>query len=140
MRRFSRRQPSSTNDETPTINLTPLIDVVFVVLIVFILVAPLLELEKIQLAAGAEKMVDESLLDKSMITLHVRDDNTVLLNSRTVDLRDLSDILRLLHERYPTERPQLFQDRRSQFGTYQSVKNAAEVAGFTELDLILKPA
>jgi len=34
----------------PTINITPLIDVVFVILIAFIIVAPLLEKEQVELS------------------------------------------------------------------------------------------
>lgn len=41
------RQPTF---EEPTVNLTPLIDVVFVILIMFIVIAPLLDLDRIELA------------------------------------------------------------------------------------------
>ena len=43
-RRFFKQSDSRAIEE-PTVNLTPLIDVVFVILIMFIVVAPLLELE-----------------------------------------------------------------------------------------------
>lgn len=47
---------NSENDDDANVNLTPLIDVVFVVLIMFILVAPLVEIDRIQLAhATSEK-------------------------------------------------------------------------------------
>ncbi len=42
--------------------------------------------------------------------------------------------------RYPRARPQLYHNRNAHFGTYQSVKNATEMAGFTQLDIILKPS
>jgi len=40
--------------EEPVINITPLIDVVFVVLIMFILIAPLVDKEGVDLARGGE--------------------------------------------------------------------------------------
>jgi biopolymer transport protein ExbD len=52
----------------------------------------------------------------------------------------LTDHLKQAKTRYPQATPQLFHDRRAQFGTYQSVKNASEEAGFSQLELILKPA
>ncbi len=39
----------------------------------------------------------------------------------------------------PESRPQIFHDKNAKFGTYQTVKNALEAAGFSEMDLILKP-
>ena len=50
---------NSESDDDANVNLTPLIDVVFVVLIMFILVAPLVEIDRIQLAhATSEKKAD----------------------------------------------------------------------------------
>ncbi len=53
--RKSRRLSSLSHSEEASINLTPLIDVVFVVLIIFILIAPMLELDRIQLASFRAK-------------------------------------------------------------------------------------
>jgi len=128
--------------EEPTINLTPLIDVVFVILIMFILVAPLLELDRIELAdaGGVPTANDVEVHEASPITLHVQKDNTITLNNRKVRPEQLADLLRQLKRKYPQARPQVFHDKRAAFGTYQSVKNAAEEAGFQQMDIILKPS
>ena len=42
--------------------------------------------------------------------------------------------------KFPEARPQVFHDKKAEFGTYQAVKNAAEEAGFSHIDIILKPA
>lgn len=125
--------------EEPLINLTPLIDVVFVVLIMFILMAPLLELDRIQLASGKESH-SPSLQEGSPLTIHVHSDNTILFLGKPIKLSELTSILRKAKKEYPKASLQLFQDKFAQFGTYQSVKNAAEDAGFDQLDLILKPS
>ena len=129
------------NFEEPGINLTALIDVVFVILIMFILVAPLLELENVQLANSSSEPNSSSLSvqDRSPISIHVKQDNTVWINQQQVPLSQLSKRLRETKARYPQARPQLFHDRRAQFGTYQNVKNAAEAAGFDQMDVILNP-
>lgn len=127
--------------EEPTINLTPLIDVVFVILIMFILIAPLLELDSIKLAEAPSNPNDHtiSVQERSPISIHVRQDNTVLLNQQPVALITLTDKLRELKSQFPKAKPQLFHDKRAQFGTYQTVKNAAEDAGFDQMDIILNP-
>lgn len=134
-------QGSKNHVEEPTINLTPLIDVVFVILIMFILIAPLLELDNVKLADAPSAATDHTLSvqERSPIALHVRQDNTVLVNQQVVALADLTGKLIELRQQYPNVKPQLFHDKRAHFGTYQSVKNATEAAGFDQMDIILNP-
>ena len=130
---------SAQDVEEPTINLTPLIDVVFVVLIMFILVAPLLELDRINLADAASSDEVTNISDQSLVTIHVRQDNSILLNNSETTLERLAPTLADLRTHFPTARPQVFHDKDATFGTYQAVKNAVEGAGFPEMDIILKP-
>lgn len=123
-------------EEAP-INLTPLIDVVFVILIMFIVVAPLLEMDRIELASGpSQKQPPQA---EQNLVIHVFPDDTISFNKQPVSLAQLEKLLVQAHVQYPTKHPQLFHDRTARFGTYQSVKNAVESAGFTELDVLLKP-
>ena len=139
-RRF-RKQGSGVKQEEPVINLTPLIDVVFVILIMFILVAPLLELDQVELADAGQALDDAtvSVQESGPIRIHVRQDNTVLYNGRPVTVIELTPLLLQDKARFAQARPQLFHDRRAHFGVYQSVKNATEAAGFEQLDIVLKP-
>lgn len=125
------------NEEEPLINLTPLIDVVFVVLIMFIVIAPLLEVERVELAAAGEAAVE--VKESSPLTIHVTRGNEILLNKEPISLAELSSRLRSEHDRSPNITPQLFHDKMAHFGTYQEVKNAAELAGYSQLDLVLDP-
>ncbi len=135
-----RRSRHSTLEE-PTINLTPLIDVVFVILIMFIVVAPLLEIERVTLADGPPPTHDSvhPIKEKSPIAIHVLGDNTILYNQHIVSLRELETALSAAKIQMPSIRPQLYHDRKASFGTYQSIKNSVERAGFSDLDVILKP-
>ncbi|MEC7840526.1 MAG: biopolymer transporter ExbD [Chlamydiota bacterium] len=128
--------------EEPTVNLTPLIDVVFVILIMFIIVAPLLEMENIKLAdsSPAGKDVQSLSREAGPIAIQVFSDDTIKFNSIPVSVERLGDMLIEAKGKHPHVSPQLFQDKRAAFGTYQSVKNALEVAGFDEMDLVLKPS
>lgn len=139
MRRRRLGEPDYLGD-SGGMNLTPLIDVVFVVLILFILIAPMLELEKVHLASGSLKEKQTlAVPGEKFLTIHVQEDNTVLVNRSRVALQQLLPLLQTLHVKNPSAVPQLFHDKKAYFGTYQSVKNAVEAAGFEELDLILEP-
>lgn len=140
MSRYATRQRREQVEEPP-VNLTPLIDVVFVILIMFILVAPLLELDRVELAdaSHAAHSNNTNVQESSLITMHVNRDNSLLFNNQKITLEQLPALLKQARRKYPQAKPQLFHDKRAYFGTYQSVKNAVEEAGFTQLDIILKP-
>ncbi len=128
--------------QEPTINLTPLIDVVFVVLIAFILVAPLLDRDQVQLASGGNlpSHAPLSMKEASPIQIHVRADNSILICGQKTPQEDLYASLSQLQKRFPLAKPQVFHDKRAHFGTYQALKNSMERAGFEEMDIVLSPA
>ena len=119
------------------INLTPLIDVVFVVLVTFILVAPLLEIEQVDLSPSTV-ITDKNLSNKTRICIYVREDNSIWVNKRNISLMDLTDYLKEMKGKFPMHIPQLYHDKAATFGTYQSVKGCMEKAGFSQMDVILK--
>ncbi len=141
---MGRRRQNKLHGDQPdeaSVNLTPLIDVVFVVLIMFIIIAPMLELDRIQLAAASQK--DSKLMavvqDGSPVSIRVKEDNSIWLNGKIVSKEELLPLLKQSKKNHPQRIPQLFHDKKAQFGTYQSVKNAVELAGFEQLDIILQP-
>lgn len=127
--------------EDAEINLMPLIDVVFVILIMFILVAPLLEQEEVSLAQGPPLSTEQAqaIERQSAIVIHVHANQLITYNHATVSLGQLAGLLQEAYHRDPTVHPQLFQDEQASFGSYQKVKNIIAKAGFDTLDVILKP-
>ena len=142
MRKLRRRRPKQSGEGEPVVNLTPLIDVVFVVLIMFIVLAPILELDEVALAGSHPETAKQTIRiqDEHPVSIHVRSDNSIWLNKSLVTPDVLQSLLTEAHKRSPEAIPLLFHDRRAQFGTYQSVKNAVEAAGFVEMKLVLEPA
>ncbi len=137
MRKRSGSQADDTSVEEPFINLTPLIDVVFVVLITFMLIAPVLDIDSVDLAlsGGTEKKEVQA----GPVSIIVHADNTLWYQGKKVGFPELETILRQEKKRQPRAIPQLIQDRQAHFGTYQSVKNLLESIGFEQMDVILKP-
>jgi biopolymer transport protein ExbD len=126
------------HEEAP-INLTPLIDVVFVVLITFMLIAPILDIDLIHLADGGPRSRPAPPQGQQGILISVRGDNTIWFQGKKVSSQELAALLTRAKKALPWTIPQLVQDERAQFGTYQTVKNSLEAAGFEELEIILKP-
>jgi biopolymer transport protein ExbD len=138
---MKRKRTVPTEHEEATINLTPLIDVVFVVLIIFILIAPMLELDRVELASAASSPNKQSASsENSSLSIHVHPDNTIWFHGKCVTAEQLTDLLKQARKQGNHRIPQLFQDKKACFGTYQTVKNAIEIAGFEQVDVILKPS
>ena len=138
MKKHSSNNNKGYHADESLINLTPLIDVVFVVLIAFILIAPLLEVDHIDLAA-ASPSASKDLLQKSKLSIYVHADNSIWINNQLIGCKELTSLLKEKRRRDPTVLPHVYHDAKASFGTYQMVKNALERAGFTEMDIILKP-
>ena len=130
----------NTHFEEAEMNLTPLIDVVFIVLIIFIIIAPMLELDRVELASAALTKQESSAPQPTALSIYVKHDNTIWYGNTCVNPQELTQLLRQARQRVGTAVPQLFQDKRAAFGTYQTVKNAIEDAGYTQMDVILKPS
>jgi biopolymer transport protein ExbD len=118
------------------INLTPLIDVIFVVLIAFIIIAPLLESENIDLAQSGKKTIKK--MSQSHIKIYVKKDNSIWIDNKRVNVKTLKRILSEKKRIFPKDKIQLYHDKKAFFGTYYDVKNIAEKSGFERLDVILK--
>ncbi len=139
----NRQLPSSDEDllDEPLVNLTPLIDVVFVVLIAFMLIAPILDIDSVLLAPSGQTCKKESPpIQDSPLAISIHADNTVWFQGKRVSLQELEKFLMLEKKRRPSESPQVLPDARSHFETYQQVKNVLEVCGFEQMDILLRPS
>ena len=136
-----RQRPRFCNEddslEEPLINLTPLIDVVFVVLIAFMLIAPVLDLDSVDLAQSGG--VEKKELQTGSISIAVHADNSIWMQGERLTLVQLEKRLRVERQRHPSAIPQVMHDRQAQFGTYQTLKNMLESIGFEQMDVVLKP-
>lgn len=135
-----RRRRLRAELDFPEMNLTPLIDVLFVLLIAFIVIAPLLDVDKIQLPTSRKGVKTIQQLEQtSPLAIRVRDDNSIWVGGRQVAPGNLADLFAKARTTHPTAKPQLMHDERARFGTYQQIKGALEAAGFEEMDVVLSP-
>jgi len=126
------------SDEEPQVNLTPLIDVVFVVLILFIVIAPMINVDPIKLASS-RRSESISIDEKKNITLRIYSDQTVSINQRLIPKEHMRRTLEDIHKKNPHMRALLLCDKAANFGTYQTVKETLEFVGFEEMDIAVSP-
>src|SRR3990167_10453132 len=91
------------------INLTPLIDVLLVTLILFILIAPLLDLDHIQLAPKGSQVQDLAPINPNRpLKIYIHKDDTIWLGKHLLSLEALESSLHELSKFHPHEIPELY--------------------------------
>lgn len=136
-----KRKVNLETFQLPQVNLTPLLDIIFVILIGLLLIMPFLGTERIQLASGNEEtLLPLSSKEKQSLRIYLREDQSIYLEREKISFHALLDRLTLEKKRSPQLRLLLFPDRRVHFGIYQEVKNVVEKAGFLEIEVVLSPA
>lgn len=134
----SYRTPSF-DEEQADINLTPLIDVVFVVLIMFIVIAPLLNAENINLAEGTKKAEALQHQGQDVINIYLKKGDLLYWKNQKVEPDELQRLLIEQKQQHPQSSPNLFTDKEASFGSFQKTKKIIELAGFESLNVVLKP-
>ena len=136
---MKKYRTSSFTDENELINLTPLLDVLFVILILFILVAPMLNLEEIKLTESSSKdLTPISINNQHSLNIYLHSDNTISVNEKMITQETLKILLDQIQENKPAPVPRLFVDKNSSFGMFTETKNLIEESGFKSLDLVIK--
>lgn len=97
MRRFSERHSLTTLSE---INVTPLLDLAFVLLIIFIITTPLME-KSVDLVIPSSNAAQNAVDPAAVQTLSINRDETIKLGGEEVSLDDLAARLAALREARP---------------------------------------
>jgi biopolymer transport protein ExbD/biopolymer transport protein TolR len=131
----------STKGHTQTalaeINITPLVDVVLVLLLIFMLTAPVLQ-SGIDVAIPKTRTVSQ-VTDERMVVTIDREQN-VFLQDKPVNVNELPARLRSTGKGDPAKRViYLRADERVPFGAFASVMDAVKQAGITNISIVTRP-
>ena len=132
--RFDSTKPPRPLSE---INVTPLVDVMLVLLVIFILTAPLLassiKLELPKADAARTGTVPQS------VTLVVDASGAVFFNDQSTDLAALRTRLQQAATQNPDTEVQLRADARVPYGRVVEVLGVAQKAGLTRIGFVAEP-
>jgi biopolymer transport protein TolR len=125
-----------TQTSMAEINITPLVDVVLVLLVIFMLTAPVLQ-SGIEVAIPKTRTVKEITEQRLVVT--VAKDQTVYLGDTPINLQDLGSKLRNPGEDVARKVIYLRADERVPFGAFASVMDAVKQAGITNISIVTQP-
>ena len=131
-----------TQTSLAEINITPLVDVVLVLLLIFMLTAPVLQ-SGIDVAVPHTKSVAQLTEERTVVTID-KNQNVFLQiggqNDRSINLHDLTYVLRNSSHTAPSKRViYLRADEKVPFGAFASVMDAVKQAGITNISIVTQP-
>lgn len=119
------------------INITPLVDVVLVLLLIFMLTAPVLQ-SGVEVAIPKTRTVNQLTEERMVVTID-RDQN-VFLQDKPVNVNELPWLLKVPRNADAAKRIiYLRADERVPFGAFASVMDAVKQAGITNISIVTQP-
>jgi biopolymer transport protein TolR len=130
MRSLSR----SSHRPKPTMNVTPLVDVVLVLLIIFMVIVPMLDKTKVELPSIFH--VDADAKSKTdPFTLSLTSDGLMYFEQQPLDQQALKDRLTQAQEHEPLRRLVLRADRTAHYGDVRKLFKTCQEIGFPGISL-----
>ena len=127
-------------DEQPTLNLTPLIDIVFLLIIFFMVGTKFTELER-RIELEVPEVADRGALSTGpeRKNVYVYSDGTIVLDNAPVTLEELTERLTDARREYDDLGVLVRGDRHGEYQNVADVLNACRQAGIRDLALPVKP-
>ncbi|AII15295.1 Tol-Pal system subunit TolR [Campylobacter iguaniorum] len=122
-------------DETPELNITPLVDIMLVLLAILMVTTPaIIYEEQITLPDGSKtKVVSQNL---KTLTVRIDAQRTVYIDQSNMKLSELADNLVLISQRYDKNSPVYIKaDKRLLYDDVMFVLKSMKNAGFTKVAL-----
>ncbi len=129
---------SNTGGVMAEINVTPLVDVMLVLLIIFMITAPLMQ-HKVKIELPEKSVVDREPLTSQPISLAVKTNGDLFWNDEPLLMSTLDRRLRVEARREPQPMLEIRADKTTRYGVLQDVMGVAKVAGMKKIGFVTTP-
>ena len=122
-------------DEKPELNITPLVDVMLVLLAILMVTTPAIVYEEeIDLPQGSATKAYKKM---SELNIRITADKKIYIDKRKFDFKNFADSFLLMSQSIPKKSPvYITADRSLSYGDVMYILKAVKEAGFTKVSLI----
>jgi biopolymer transport protein TolR len=125
-----------TRSSLADINITPLVDVVLVLLIIFMLTAPILQ-SGIEVNVPKTKTVKE--ITEERVVISIDKQQRVFLGNDPININQIADVLRRKVRDPQHQSIFLRADENVPFGAFATVMDAVKQSGITNVSIVTQP-
>lgn len=127
-----------TQSALSDINITPLVDVVLVLLLIFMVTAPVLQ-SGVEVAVPQTRTVNQLTEEHTVVTIDK--DQNVFLQDKPVNIHDLARELKTTAPQANSAKRVVYvrADQKVPFGAFASVMDAVRQAGVTNISIVTRP-
>ena len=125
-----------TQSALSDINITPLVDVVLVLLLIFMVTAPVLQ-SGIEVAVPQTRTVNQITEEHVIVTIDKN--QNVFLQDKPVNIHDLARLLSSNAKKDSKRVVFVRADQKVPFGAFASVMDAVKQAGITNISIVTRP-
>ena len=129
-------QQGRTQTSLSEINITPLVDVVLVLLIIFMVTAPVLQ-SGIEVSVPKTKTVREIAQERVVVSINSKQE--VFLGNDPVNINELGDKLRQKIRDPRGQSIYVRADENVPFGVFATVMDAVKATGITNVSIVTQP-
>ncbi|MCA9274080.1 MAG: biopolymer transporter ExbD [Phycisphaerales bacterium] len=124
---------AKATDSSPAIELTPVIDIVFLLLIFFLVATTFQQTEReMQIALPEAESGGPITVSLRELVVNIQSDGSVIVAGRSVDLEDLRTIVRDAVEANPEQKVTVRADKSATYDRVVGVLDACKAAGIQE--------
>jgi biopolymer transport protein ExbD/biopolymer transport protein TolR len=135
---FGRLERTPASQPMSDINMTPLIDVMLVLLVIFMITAPLMTTSlKLELPKTSSAQPNDT---GDALTFTITADGRTQVDERAIEGADLATLLKSTAQRRPQPDVLVRADRRVPYGRVAELIGQVQEAGLTHIGFITEPA
>jgi biopolymer transport protein ExbD len=133
-----KRKKHTSGDDEAQIDMTPMLDIVFIMLIFFIVTTSFVKEKGLEV----NRPEDNAQSNKPSKSLSIRIDaeGVITMNGREVDIRRVIANIQTYLAENPTDSAAIQADEDTEHGVVVEVMNQAKIAGISKLSVLVKPS
>jgi len=133
---MAHRRYSSTLQTVSDINVTPLMDLTFLLLIVFMITAPMLEYE---IDVSPPKMTADKIDEDRSVMINLSAQGAVIFRKETIGLEELTRRLAFLRDQHPDTAALIRADGDRPYREVIALMKAVRAANIENVSLVTQP-